>query len=139
MEMSLFFRNRDDVLKEQIARYRAIFGQAEDKIQMLSNALRQYLNQRENLPDTTVSENHYANDQEVPNNNSTHVLTATGCAPLTSRNSTSNRRGRGGSSKSRGTTRSSSRTVVNEDQLAITNASDIELLSCIFFISRFYL
>lgn len=122
------FRNRDDVLKEQIARYRAIFEQAEDKVQMLSNALRQYLNQRENLPTTTVSENQQRNNLQLPNN----TRVATGRAPLTPRNSTSTRRGRSVKSGSRGASRSTSRTVTNEEQLATTNASDIELLSCMF-------
>ncbi|EFO25086.1 DNA topoisomerase III [Loa loa] len=118
-------RNRDDVLREQIARYRAIFEQAEDKVQMLSNALRQYLNQRENLPETTIPENEQRNNLQPPNN----TRVATGRASLTSRNTTSTRRGRSDKSGSRGASRSTSRTVNSGEQLATTNANDIELLS----------
>ncbi|KAK6102024.1 DNA topoisomerase family protein [Brugia pahangi] len=115
-------RNRDDVLKEQIARYREIFEQAEDKVEMLSNALRQYLNQRENLPETTIQQ---SNNPELPNN----MRVATSRAPLTPRNSSSTRRGKNSKAGGRSASRSISRTVVNEEQLATTNASDIELLS----------
>ncbi|EJW86992.1 DNA topoisomerase [Wuchereria bancrofti] len=118
-------RNRDDVLKEQIARYRAIFEKAEDKIEMLSNALRQYLNQRENLPETTILEHQQNNNPQLPNN----MRVATSRAPLTPRNSFSTRRGKNRKSGSRGARRSILETVVNEEQLATTNASDIELLS----------
>ncbi|CAG9533875.1 unnamed protein product [Cercopithifilaria johnstoni] len=119
-------RNKEDVLKEQIERYRAIFEQAEDKVQMLSNALRQYLNQRENLPKTvTIPENQQKNNLQLPNN----MRVATGRAPLTPRNSNSTRRGRSGKSGSRGVSRSISRTATNREQLATTNTSDIELLS----------
>uniref|UniRef100_A0A0R3RY48 DNA topoisomerase n=1 Tax=Elaeophora elaphi TaxID=1147741 RepID=A0A0R3RY48_9BILA len=112
-------RDRDDVLKEQIARYRAIFEQAEDKVQMLSNALRQYLNQRENLPNTTALESEQRNDLQPPNN----TRVAAGRVPLAPRNSNSTGRGRSRRSGNRDTSRSTSRTITNEEQLAITNAT----------------
>lgn len=117
------------MLKEQIARYRAIFEQAEDKVQMLSNALRQYLNQRENLPRAMILENQ-TRDSLLPPNNTRISHTS-----LTPRNSDSTRRSRSDKAKSRGASRSSSTAVTNAEQLATANASDIELLSCIFFIS----
>lgn len=40
-----FFRTREDVLHEQIAKYRQIFVQAEVKVQLLSQALRLYLSE----------------------------------------------------------------------------------------------
>ncbi|MCP9257464.1 DNA topoisomerase [Dirofilaria immitis] len=118
-------RNKDDVLKEQIARYRAIFEQAEDKVQMLSNALHQYLNQRENLPVTTTPGNQQRNN--LPPTDNTRV--ATNRSSLASRKNTSSRRGRGDKSRSRSVNKSTFGPVVNEEQLATTSANDIELLS----------
>ncbi|OZC06314.1 DNA topoisomerase [Onchocerca flexuosa] len=108
-------RNKNDVLKEQIARYRAIFEQAEDKVQMLSNALHQYLNQRENLP--TISENQPRNN--LPLTDNTRVTTN---RPLTPRNSTSTRGNRRSKSGNRAASRPISKTVVNEEQVATANA-----------------
>uniref|UniRef100_A0A2K6WF35 DNA topoisomerase n=1 Tax=Onchocerca volvulus TaxID=6282 RepID=A0A2K6WF35_ONCVO len=118
-------RNKNDVLKEQTAKYRAIFEQAENKVQMLSNALHQYLNQRENHPVMTIPENQQRNN--LPPTNNTSVTTNR--SSLTPRNSTSTRRGRGSKSGNRAVNRSVSKTVINEEQVATANASDIDLLS----------
>lgn len=97
---------------------------------MLSNALRQYLNQRENLPRETVVENEEVNNPQLPNN----ARVATGHTSSTLRNNNSTRRGRSGKPGSRDVSLPTSKTVTNKEQLATTNISDIELLSCIFFI-----
>lgn len=43
-------KNKDEVLREQIARYRRIFEQTEVKITFLSNAFREYLNKQNRQP-----------------------------------------------------------------------------------------
>ncbi|VDM97748.1 unnamed protein product [Thelazia callipaeda] len=112
--------NKKDVLREQITKYRAIFEQAEVKIQMLSNALRKYLNQCRNV---LSADNKLGSIVQVQTK-----WARTSSNSVVPRNSAPTRRGRSGRSENRDANLTST-VISNSEQVATTNTSDIELLS----------
>uniref|UniRef100_F1L3P3 DNA topoisomerase n=1 Tax=Ascaris suum TaxID=6253 RepID=F1L3P3_ASCSU len=127
-------RTKEEVLAEQIARYRRIFEQTEMKVTMLSNAFREYLNTCQQRGAQDGPQNPFA--IATSNTDDDHgdapppqpPRRRGGAISVGSRGATG-RKTRGGSTSARGRGRSRGQAAFSEPEEASTSMRDVELLN----------
>lgn len=110
------FRSKDEVLREQLAKYKRIFEQSEIKVKLLSDTFREYLNKQQE------NQNNELNDEQKRSTPNTERRKKKGAGDAMS---TTGR-------KNRGTGRQIRNHRERSSEVATTNLNDVELLESNF-------